>query len=296
MTDLRHDPVSGRVVIMAPARGARPHTLVQGVRDEDQGAEHCPFCPGHEAQTPPEITRTAAGGPGEPGWRIRVVPNLFPITDVHEVVVLSPDHYRPFERLADDQAAEVFTVLRDRVRTHLDAGLAYASAILNHGRAAGASIAHPHAQVFALGFVPPEVAAAIDRQLAAPDDLLESDIARARDDDLVFVDGDVTVWCPFASTSPMLVRVCHADAGVRFDDATDGEIKAIAIAARDSLASLSRAVHDPPYNLVVHTAPRWYIEITPRLSVFAGFEQATGIYVNTIPPDRAIEFLHEAVR
>lgn len=298
MTELRHDPVSGRIVIVAAGRAARPHTLVQGVRDEDQGTEHCPFCTGHESRTPPEITRTGNGGPGEPGWRVRVFPNLYPITDpitgAHEVVVLSPDHDRSFARLSDDEAAEAFTMLRDRVRAHLDAGLAYAGAIVNQGRAAGASIAHPHAQVFGLDLVPPEVAAAIDRQLGATDDLLDDDIARARDHELVIADGEVTVWCPFASTSPLLVRVCHADAGTRFDDATDGEIAAIAIVARDSLASLGRVIEDPPYNLVVHTAPRWYIEITPRLGVLAGFEQATGVLVNTIPPERAVEFLHEA--
>lgn len=301
MTELRHDPVSGRIVVVAADRAARPHTLVQGVRDEDHGTEHCPFCPGHESRTPPEITRTGNGGPGEPGWRVRVFPNRYPITDIHEVVVLSPDHDRSFAQLSNDDAAGVFTMLRDRVREHLDAGLAYAGAILNQGRAAGASIAHPHAQVFALDFVPPEVAAAIDRQLGAPDDLLDDDIARAREHDLVIADGEVTAWCPFASTSPLLVRVCHADAGTRFEDATDGEIAAIAVTARDSLASLSRVVGDPsynlpPYNLVVHAAPRWYIEITPRLGVLAGFEQATGVFVNTIPPERAVEFLHEAAR
>src|SRR3989442_656011 len=71
MPEMRHDPVSGRIVIRAAVRAARPHTLVRGVRDEDQGTEHCPFCPGHEAQTPPEITRTGAAGAGEPGWRVR---------------------------------------------------------------------------------------------------------------------------------------------------------------------------------------------------------------------------------
>jgi UDPglucose--hexose-1-phosphate uridylyltransferase len=296
MTDLRHDPVSGRIVIMAADRAARPHTLVQRVPDEDRGREHCPFCPGHEAQTPPEITRTGLGGPGEPGWRVRVFSNLYPITDSHEVVVLSPDHSRSLAQLSDDEAIEVLAMLRDRVRAHLDAGLAYAGAIVNQGRAAGASIAHPHAQVFALDFVPPEVAAAIDRQLGTSDDLLDDDIARARDRELVIADGEVTAWCPFASTSPLLMRVCHADAGTRFDDATDGEIAAIAVVARDSLVALSHVVDDPPYNLVVHTAPRWYIEITPRLGVLAGFEQATGMFVNTIPPERAVEFLAETSR
>ena len=42
----------------------------------------------------------------------------------------------------------------------------------------------------------------------------------------------------------------------------------------------------------MHTAPRWYVEITPRLGVLAGFEQATGVFVNTIPPERAVEFPH----
>ena len=65
----------------------------------------------------------------------------------------------------------------------------------------------------------------------------------------------------------------------------------IAIAARDALVAVGRVVEHPPYNLVVHTAPRWYVEITPRLGVLAGFEQATGVFVNTIPPERAVEFL-----
>ena len=99
------------------------------------------------------------------------------------------------------------------------------------------------------------------------------------------------MWCPFASTSALLVRVCHAEAGTSFDGATDRELATIAIAARDALSSVGRVIENPPYNLVVHTAPRWYVEITPRLGVLAGFEQATGVFVNTIPPERAVEFL-----
>ena len=55
------------------------------------------------------------------------------------------------------------------------------------------------------------------------------------------------------------------------------------------------ACGDAPYNVVVHTAPpgdapfHWYVEIVPRVSVVAGFEQATGILVNTVPPDQAAD-------
>ena len=105
MSDVRHDPVTGRVVIMAADRATRPHTLAQADRDEDRGPEECPFCPGHESMTPPEILRTGDGVAGEPGWRVRVFPNLYPITEAHEVVVLSPDHDRTFGDLSDDAAA-----------------------------------------------------------------------------------------------------------------------------------------------------------------------------------------------
>ena len=81
----------------------------------------------------------------------------------------------------------------------------------------------------------------------------------------------------------------------------DEEIAAVALATRDALARLARALDDPPYNVVVHSAPpsattfHWYVEITPRLSVIAGFEQATGLFVNTVDPAQAARVLN-AVR
>ncbi len=101
------------------------------------------------------------------------------------------------------------------------------------------------------------------------------------------------VWCPHASGSPYLVRVAHSRAGAQFDTSDDDVLAATALAVRDTLARLDLALGDPPYNLVVHAAPpgaepfHWYVEIVPRLAVVAGFERATGILVNAVPPDRA---------
>src|SRR5439155_26509082 len=102
MTELRHDAVSDRLVIIAPGRGARPHTLFALEPESERGAAACPFCPGNEGMTPPEIARSPSGEPGGAGadraggagWRIRVFPNLYPIADAHDVIVLSPDHDR----------------------------------------------------------------------------------------------------------------------------------------------------------------------------------------------------------
>jgi UDPglucose--hexose-1-phosphate uridylyltransferase len=296
MSQLRHDQLSGRDVIVAAGRAARPTTFAPR-KEADTGLAACPFCPGHEAETPPEVARVGGGAPNGPGWMVRAFPNLYPIVDTHEVVVLSPDHDRSLADLDDHEATAVVRLLRDRVRTHLDAGDPFGFAIVNHLRDAGASIAHPHAQVFALEVVPRDVEDALARIAAAGVDPVEVD--GASDDLVVERSDDVTVWCPRASTSRYLVRIAHADGGPAFDAASDDTLDAVALALRDSVRRLRAVLGDAPYNVVVHTAPRhrepfhWYVEVTPRISVTAGFEQATGVLVNTTPPEDAAVALRE---
>ncbi len=291
MSQLRHDPLSGCDVIVAAGRAARPVTFAL-TSDADSRPVECPFCPGNEAETPPEVARVGGGAPNGPGWMVRAFPNLYPIVDTHEVVVLSPDHERSFADLDDHEATAVVRLLRDRVRTHMEAGHAFGFAIINHLRDAGASIAHPHAQVFALEVVPRAVEDALARVAAAGVDLVEID--GAPDDLVVAHEGDVTVWCPRASTSKYLFRLAHAAAGACFDLADDDVVDTTAIALRDTLRRLRALLGDVPYNVVVHTAPRhrdsfhWYVEVIPRVSVIAGFEQATGVLVNTVPPEDAV--------
>ena len=164
MPELRDDPLTGELVLLAPGRAARPHTVRRGAPGLVE-AVPCPFCPGHEAETPPEVARVGGGAPNGPGWRLRAFPNLYPIvggpdatpgaTGAHEVVVLAPEHDRDLARLSDDDAGEVFALLRDRSGALATAGHAHVQVSVNHGAAAGASIAHPHAQILALDFVPP---------------------------------------------------------------------------------------------------------------------------------------------
>ncbi len=101
MSELRNDLVTGRVVLCAPGRAARPHTVDPAPLGPATVAG-CPFCPGNEHETPPECHRTGTGDPDAPGWRVRVVPNLYPIVGgadagpgaggAHEVAILDPAH------------------------------------------------------------------------------------------------------------------------------------------------------------------------------------------------------------
>ena len=97
-------------------------------------------------------------------------------------------------------------------------------------------------------------------------------------------------------------RAAHRSTRAAFEAATDAEVRVVAIATSDALARLAAALGDVPYNLVVRTAPpgrvgffHWYIDVLPKISVVAGFEQGTGILVNIVPPEHAVRRLTEVV-
>ena len=335
MTELRNDLVTGRQVLLAPGRSARPHTVAAAPVEPAPG--NCPFCPGHEHETPPEVARTGSGAPQTPGWRIRVVPNLYPIvggpraapgaTGAHEVVIFHPDHKRSLSGLDDREVRELFTVLRDRARAHVTAGFAHVQVLVNQGRAAGASIAHPHAQVLAIDFVPPAVIEGVHRFEAARTNVVLTDaeasgpqggrvaggrvvegrVARDRVAGGPVVEGHVTdsdaiVWCPWASASPFETRITAPDAGPRFEHSPDAALAAVAVAARNVVRAIE-AIHGAvAYNLVVHNGPargdhpfHWYVTIAPRVAVVAGFELGTGLFVSTVAPAAAAELLRAEI-
>src|ERR671938_357903 len=159
--ELRRDPVTGNWVVIAPGRSKRPGASVRADQDlptEDELLS-CPFCEGREQRTPPETFRIGGGAPNTPGWTVRVVPNLYPVFDHHEVVVSTPRHVRSFSELTDEEVGGVATAWRERAAAARAAGFAYVHALLNEGREAGASLPHSHTQLAWLEAVPPAVQA-----------------------------------------------------------------------------------------------------------------------------------------
>ena len=196
MPELRTDPLTGDRVVVAPARAKRPGAWNgpggsngPGGRNasEDRGPpgrENCPFCEGHETETPPEIFAIADARrqPDAPGWRIRVVPNKFPAFGPHEprsangvfvaeaatgaqdVVIHTPEHVETVAELSPAALEDIAAAWRWRATDGSPPGTEYVHAAVNEGREAGASLAHSHSQLFSLAFVPPRVSAEIERQ------------------------------------------------------------------------------------------------------------------------------------
>lgn len=285
------DPLGGRWVIQAPERSKRPR--------DGRGAEAaCPFCPGREHRTPPETDRVEVDG----CWQVRVFPNLYPaverqavggalgdrapVTGAHEVVVLSPAHDRALGDLDDAAATMAIGMLLRRARHHETAGR-YSQAFVNHGAAAGASLAHPHGQVVAVDVEPPVVArerAVLRRGGCAV-------CAHAPAQIEVAAAENVAAWCPPWSTMPfeLLVAPRDHDAGL---DASVGTVLA------DALRRLRGAVGEVAYNLVFHPrregAGHAHAHVYPRVEVDAGFELGTGFGINSSSPAEATERLRAA--
>jgi UDPglucose--hexose-1-phosphate uridylyltransferase len=321
MAELRRDLLTGRWVILAPGRAERPHEAQVATTQAPSEAPlaDCPFCPGHEDQTPPEVARRGRGDPDGPGWQVRVVPNLYPIvqgnTDAtiadsdelrqrrpaggaHEVVLLSADHHRSLAQLDDRQVLEVLHALQDRARAHAAAGHVYTQVIVNHGVRGGASLAHPHAQIVAIDVTPPAVSEEIAHIATDDHCVLCSELHRQQDDPSLVVTGhDVMAWCPWWSSSAYELLLAPRQHLPRFEEA-GAELEAVAATVRDALGRLDRQLGDPPYNLVVHSLPadrntdyHWHIHVRPRLQQDAGFELGTGIQVNIVDPAEAARHL-----
>ena len=316
MAELRRDPLTGGWVILAASRAARPQELEVGVEDapDDEVVADCPFCPGHEERTPPEVARLGAGAPDTPGWDVRVVPNLYPIVagadgdvstgdglrtwraagGVHEVVVLSPSHRRSLGRLDDDQVLGILRVAQDRVRAHRAAGHVSTQVMVNHGAGGGASLAHPHAQLVSVDLVPPLIEQEVAHLRAAGACVLCRELERHQGDGtLDVVGGDAPLWCPWWSSTAYELLLAPRHHRARFENAED-ELEAVAASLREGLARLGGRLGDPSYNVIVHSLPagsvddfHWHVHIRPRLQVEAGFELGTGILVNTVDPEVA---------
>ena len=116
MPELRRDPVTGRWVIVSTDRQKRPNDF-RIERTTTIGREHCPFCPGRESLTPPEVLsyRQNGGAPNTPGWDIRVVPNKFPA--LHVEGTLDREGEGLFDRMNGIGAHEVIIETADHDRT-----------------------------------------------------------------------------------------------------------------------------------------------------------------------------------
>jgi UDPglucose--hexose-1-phosphate uridylyltransferase len=326
LPEVRVDPLSGHKSIVAAERARRPGGELGARPAEPLDADADPFAEGNEHRTPPELyaLRPTGAPPDSPGWTVRVVPNMYPALSPqsapppgfaqpdlfsaqpalgeHEVIINSPQPVTSLSALDVEQVRTAAEVWRERMRAHDDA--AYVHLIVNERREAGASIPHTHAQLYALDFVPAEVArererfGAHARRTMGGDllgDLVQEEVKlRER---LVAVDDEAVLLSAFAARVPFQLILAPRRPRMRFED--DGPTGAALL--HDAVSRLARRLGAaPPLNLWIRTAPRgaehfgWRIDILPRLTDMAGLELGAGLGLCTVAPELAAAELRDA--
>jgi UDPglucose--hexose-1-phosphate uridylyltransferase len=222
-------------------------------------------------------------------------------------VVAPSGEHRPLHRVGAAVAEELIRTARGAIVEARAAGQTeYVQVVQNWGSAAGARTNHLCLDIYDLPQIPHRVAEELGGAARFVIREAECPFCRlvrtgpARPERLVWQDDHSVAIAPWASRSPFEVWIIprrhEADFGVIGDD----DVRATASALRAVLGLLARGLDGPPYNLVLHTAPlrervdatfHWHWEIHPRLREIAGLELGTGLPVNPVSPEDAVEEL-----
>jgi len=227
----------------------------------------------------------------------------------HEVIIETPDHYRDMADLTRSEIKEIIFKYRSRsLDLEKDPRFTYILIFKNHGEAAGASLEHTHTQLVALPIVPKRVKEELKgaynyfgyRERCVFCDM----IAQERQDKIRVVceNEHFITFCPFVPRFAFETWIIPKTHDQNFKSIDDKRADYMAAILKDTLMRLKKALKDPPYNFIIHTAPirdgineefHWHLEIMPKLSQVAGFEWGSGFYINPTSPELAAKYLRE---
>jgi len=325
MSELRLNLITREWVVIATERANRPdqYAANHNASEHPVYAEDCPFCPGHESQTPGEIMRCPEKGE----WEIRVVPNKFSSLSRnaakqrkndgrhhsvagygHHEVVIESDKHNLF--LAHQPLSAIETLIhtfKTRFQAiYEDPDIEHVTIFKNHGEDAGTSLEHPHSQIIGTPITPIQIRDRLDAGRDYFDDTGECLMCATLNDELsagsrvIFETALFLAFIPYAALSPFHTWIFPKRHTACFGDISNEEVSELALHLKTILAKLFVGLDNPAFNFVIRSESpsaasseyfHWYISIVPRLSRPAGFELGSGMYINTAIPDDSADFL-----
>ncbi|MDD5438766.1 MAG: DUF4921 family protein [Candidatus Omnitrophica bacterium] len=310
MSELRKDPISGRWVIIAEGRSLRPGAFVKKNQPPaSSAAPACPFCAGHEGETPLEVytIRDPKTKPNTPGWKVRVVPNKFPALGqglklvkkargmydmmtgfgAHEVVIETPHHGKEAKDQSNGEISAWLRALQLRVGDlRKDENLRYVLIFKNKGKTAGASLEHPHHQIIATPVTPKrvreELIGAMEyfklKERCVFCDVIEEE--RSNGQRIIYENEDYISFCPYASRFPYEIWILPKAHGIDFHtDVVRKSLPALAEHLKRVLGSMSDVLGDPEYNYLFHVAPNRF----PRFGYWRTIENDFHWHIELFP-------------
>lgn len=333
--ELRQDLVTGKWVIVAKGRAKRPNDYNknkdEAVKKPPKYLNDCPFCNLAEYPQSPDTLRLPDD---DDTWRVHIFENKYPAllprddmkawshnsmyrtveaVGFHELLATRWHNQEEWNMTVNDISvvleALVLRVRQLRVKPFVN----YVHIIRNHGKEAGASLEHPHYQLFTLPVVPSDIVdmlqGARGYKEANGKNVFEVvlDNERQSGERIVWENDLFTAFCPYASRVPYEVTIMPRYQQSDFDAMSPDEREALAETLFSVLRKIFIGMHDAPYNLVVQTAPcdtggtisapelngsfRWHISVYPRLNTWGGFEIGTGLEISDVVPEESAEYL-----
>ncbi len=228
----------------------------------------------------------------------------------HEVIIESPLHNADLTSINDAELNAVLAAYRNRSRYLLsEPGIEAVIVFRNHGPGGGASIPHPHAQLIALGLVPPNLAL-----LAEWGQRYHNDYGRCATCEQISGEGkqaqrvvedsrNFMAFVPFAAEHPFETWIVPKQHQASFVQVSDLQLPEFGSLLRNTLRRLRRIHSDPAYNFVIDSADRqrvsspyvhWRLRIVPELGNRGGFEIASGMAINPSLPEQDAAILRTA--
>ncbi|XP_031476071.1 ADP-glucose phosphorylase [Nymphaea colorata] len=330
MQEIRRDVVFNRSIIFSPARAKRPSDFKAHQKPGESAGNpartSCAFCKHHEHECAPEIVRVP---PDTIDWKIRVIENLYPALNrtldipnpnnngggcelvlpgfgFHDVVIETPDHSVNLSDLSAKEIGDVLLAYKDRIgQLAKIESVKYVQVFKNHGASAGASMSHSHSQLMGVPFVPATVSARLD---SAKENFCRTGkclLCEIKTEELLV--GESTHFfalVPFAASLPFEIWIIPRLHASHFEEIDHEKATDLGSMLKLMLLKLSKQLNDPPFNYMIHTSPfqmsadslpyaHWFIQIVPQLIGTAGFEMATGCYINPVFPEDAAKVLRE---
>jgi UDPglucose--hexose-1-phosphate uridylyltransferase len=320
MPKLRQNIVTGEWVVISPERSKRPEDYVTAAAPIRGIPADCPFCVDNNNAYQYSIKEAETDN-------VYVITNKYPafVKDdsvisegdgfyqdtksigAHEVIILKKHDQEIYEDGRSIINELIGTYKNRYLHYSEDPVNEYTMIIHNHGPEAGASIEHPHSQLFSSAIMPSYVQKELDGSKKYFDEnkkCVFCEIVRTEKENghrLVYENEDFIVFTFFASRFPFEMWVMPKKHLSHFEKISSQQSEKLADAMYQAISRLNKTLNFPPFNYWLHTTPHhaeeavdyyhWHIEIAPRLSKFGGYELGSGVVIDVVSPEIAASFL-----
>ncbi|OGF64097.1 hypothetical protein A2661_00075 [Candidatus Giovannonibacteria bacterium RIFCSPHIGHO2_01_FULL_45_24] len=325
--EFRKDAVSGEWVLVSAGVQKKPVFFRRPV-EKPLPKSKCPFDDAKRSkQEKVLLWMPKSGGKDFKDWWVQIFPNKYPVVarssicpplerrGIHEKkigvgfqeVIVTRSHEKHFALMNREEINLVLEAYRSRFQALAsEPCVDYILIIHNHGAKAGATVPHPHSQIFAIPIIPPDVKRSLDgsykyfraHRRCVHCDILKNELKEK--ERIIYQNKRFVVLAPYASRVIYETRIFPKFHEPRFEIIDQAQRKDLSDAMGFVFRKIFKKIKNPDYNFFIHTAPpkerhaehyHWHVEILPRVATWGGLELGAGIDVVKISPEETAKLL-----